>query len=105
MIVTTVSISTISSGTGRQRGRRDLRKVTEGRGWGVLRAVAESPPTVSESGREEEAFLPPCYLHQIALRRACYNPDRWAPPSNSVKLVCLPSKFSSDAKMTSSATL
>lgn len=111
MIVTTVSISTISSGTGRQRGRRDLRKVTEGRGWGVhtvppaVRAVAESPPTVSESGREEEAFLPLCYLHQIAPRRACYNPDRWAPPSNSVKLVCLPSKFSSDAKMTSSATL
>lgn len=70
----------------------------------AVRAVAESPPTVSESGREEEAFLPPCYLHQIA-RRACYNPDRWAPPSNSVKLVRLPSKFSSDAKMTSSATL
>lgn len=49
MIVTTVSISTISSGTGRQRGRRDLRKVTEGRGW---RGVPHGAPGSQGCGRK-----------------------------------------------------
>lgn len=53
MIVTTVSISAISSGTGRQGGRRDLRKVTGGFHAvpPAVRAVAESPPTVRQGAR------------------------------------------------------
>lgn len=59
IVTTTVSISTISSGTGRQRGRGDVRKVTGGFHAVPLaiRAVAESPPTVSQGVRRRLFFL------------------------------------------------